>query len=62
VIDGKRMIIIMNFLNCIQEKKRGKAGRAGVGGKAVVAVRRSPNPRPELLRQVPGDMTGIIEF
>jgi hypothetical protein len=32
-IDGKRMIIIMSFLNCIQEKKHGKAGRVGVGGK-----------------------------
>jgi hypothetical protein len=32
-IDGKRMIIIMSFLNCIQEKKHGKAGRVGVGGR-----------------------------
>jgi hypothetical protein len=32
------MIIIMSFLNCIKEKKHGKAGRPGVGGKAVVAI------------------------
>ena len=33
VIDGKRTIIIISFLNCIQGKKHGKAGRAGVGEK-----------------------------
>jgi hypothetical protein len=39
VIDGKRMIIIMGFLNRIQEKKNmAKQGRQALGEKVVVAI------------------------
>jgi hypothetical protein len=47
VIDGKRMIIIMDFLNRIQEKKH---GRQVLGKKAVVAKHNTSYPSSQLWR------------